>query len=691
MKVALCLCLWGMAVVAKAQPELQKKAAVMWRIIEKKHYQPPACNDAFSERVFDGILAEIDRYKIYFTAQDMADLLPYRQRIDDEIQLKSWGMATALEKQLASKYKLADSMLNGILAKPLNLNTADQFAFGDNEPLPKNAAEHAQRLARYAKWLVMNALLEPYDEDSTLPAKATILQNEATARKKVLERHRKRMARMAAEAGSLTNMVSNLYLKAIAEAVDPHTAYLPPDEKADFDEQLNSEQSLFGFSMGETDDGKFKIASLVPGSSAWNSGDVHEDDELVDIKTAGGETITIDAEHTEAMQRLFADKGQTQISLTLRGADGKLKTVPLQKTVVRNQENVVKGFVLAGAKNIGYIQLPSFYTTWSGPVEGTSCADDVAQEIVKLKAEKMDGLILDLRYNGGGSLGEALDLAGIFIDAGPMCLVRHNDMKALVYKDQNRGTIYDGPLAIMINGQSASASELVAGTLQDYNRAVVVGSSSFGKATAQNVFPLDTLAREGEEETAVSKQYGYVKTTVGKLYRVNGTTAQLNGVVPQIALPDAFEALDDYTERSMKYALPSDTVMKTVYYTPLSPLPLGAVAAASAQRVQQSAFYEQLRQQLATTKAQRLQKTVPLQYDAYQLWHRKNLELPESAPPATSSLFKVSPSAFDKKAMQADAFWETMNQYVVEDLGSDAYIEETYRILLDLINQPKLK
>ncbi|TAD85564.1 MAG: hypothetical protein EAY75_11075 [Bacteroidetes bacterium] len=689
MKIALCLCLLGMAVVATAQPELQKKAAIMWRVIEKNHYQPPACNDEFSGRVFDAIIEKIDPWKFYLTAEEMAVLQPFRQSIDDEIRLKSWSFLAQLEKKIQQKYKFVDSTLATILGKPMNFSGPDKFGFGNTEPLPKNTLEQTLRITRYAKWLVLNAMLEPYDNDSSLPAKAVVLKREAEARQKVLANHQKRIARRTRLGSNLAAQLGELYLKAIAEAADPHTEYFPPQEKADFDEQLNSEKALFGFSMGETDEGKFKITGITPGSSAWNSGDVHQDDELLEIKTTDGTTIAASAEQTDKLNKLFENEKLEQVTLTLRGTDGKVKSVPLQKTVVQNEENLVQGFVLEGEKRIGYIQLPSFYTTWSGPTKGTSCADDVAQEIVKLKAEKLDGLILDLRYNGGGSMGEAIDLAGIFIDAGPMCLLRHADMKPLVYKDQNRGTIYDGPLAIMINSQSASASELVAGTLQDYNRAVVVGSSSFGKATAQNVFPVDTTAQPKQEETALSKQYGYVKTTVGKLYRITGATAQLSGVVPQIALPDAFEAMDGYSERSMKYALPSDTVMKTIYYTPLSPLSVAAVQAASKQRVQQSAFYKTVQQQVNQAKQQQLLKTVPLQYESYQIWHRSSLSDDDTATQAPTAIFKASAPTFYKKTMQGNAYWTTTTQYVINDLETDAYIEETYQVLKDLITNIK--
>ena len=259
----------------------------------------------------------------------------------------------------------------------------------------------------------------------------------------------------------------------------------------------------------------------------------------------------------------------TRLVLKFRKKDGTTRIVLLRKEKIENEENIVKGFVLKGEKKIGYILLPAFYTEWENE-SGSSCANDVAKEIVKLKKENIDGLILDVRYNGGGSLGEAMEMIGIFVDEGPLMGQKQKAEKVIYLKDPNRGTIYNGPMALMVNGQSASASEILAASLQDYNRALIVGSNTYGKATMQQMMLLDTMTNR---PTQIGNAKDIVKITTGKLYRLSGETAQMNGVSPDIVLPDAFDGLD-YREKFSSFALPADKVAKNAYYKPLAALPV---------------------------------------------------------------------------------------------------------------------
>jgi carboxyl-terminal processing protease len=429
-----------------------------------------------------------------------------------------------------------------------------------------------------------------------------------------------------------------------------------------------------------------KIGGLVPGGSAWKSGNIHNDDKLVQIKPEGEEAIDVKNATSEDVAKILQSKSNKAIQVTVRSADATVKTINLQRQLQRNDENIVKGFVLNGPKKIGYISLPSFYyeTSTNG---SSSCANDVAKEIVKLKKENIEGLVLDLRYNGGGSMVEAVELSGIFIDAGPVLLVRDKDKKTVVIKDPNRGTIYDGPMAIMINGQSASASELVAGTLQDYKRAIIIGSNSFGKATMQAVLPMDSTNTSADAPSQQTKEFGYVKTTEGKLFRITGKTAQLNGVTPDVPLPDAFEAMD-YTERSMPFALPSDTVMKQVYYTPLPPMAIATAAQKSAKRVSENPFFTNMDKIVAELKAMHKETKIPLKWEAYiSMMKQENLAeglIKEKTD--TKKAFKIINTSFDDKVMNLDSYQKEMNDYVIADLTGDEYIEEAYQVMIDLIN-----
>ena len=309
------------------------------------------------------------------------------------------------------------------------------------------------------------------------------------------------------------------------------------------------------------------IDNLEPGSPAFRSGKLNKGDKFISVQWEGKEVIDVSDISIGEFGRLLDESNHTMALFTVKKADGTLVKISLQTEEANNEDgDKVKSFILKGAKTIGYIYLPVFYEDWDTNNQGLNgCANDVGREILKLKKENIDGLILDLRNNGGGSAEEATELAGIFIDAGPIQQEKGRDGKVYTLKDVNRGTIYDGPLVILVNGYSASASEIVAGALQDYTRAVFVGSNTYGKATAQIVFPMDTTVTP---ETLPDKQTeDYLKITISKLYRINGTTAQFTGVHPDVVLPDLLDAYIS-KEADDPAALRPTTIEPNKYYTP---------------------------------------------------------------------------------------------------------------------------
>ncbi|MES2774661.1 MAG: carboxy terminal-processing peptidase [Bacteroidota bacterium] len=673
------------------QTPLQKQAIILKRVIEKNHYSPRPVNDSFSAQVFDRMIKKLDPYKLYFTAQDIAALGIYRNKIDDELIGKGWGFTDAFAKLYKARLLRSDSIRNRLLDKPFTFAAQEFFSYADNQQPPQDDAEHQLRISRYTKWQVLSKLIDDSVDDSIPLAKENLLKEEPAVRKKLKERSAKKMAGFTKEKEAFNTAIATLYLQTIASNFDPHTEYFPADEKEEFEEQLSSQSMEYGFDLEEDEDGDIKIGGLVPGGAAWKSGNVHNDDILLQIKPEGESAINVKDASTEEISALLAKHSSKKIEVTVKSADGTVKTIALQKEQQRNEDNIVHGIVLKGTKKIGYISLPSFYTDW-GEEKGSSCANDVAKEIVKLKKENIDGLIFDLRYNGGGSLQEAVELAGIFIDIGPMSLVRGSDAKTFIYKDPNRGTIYDGPMVVMINGQSASASELLAGTLQDYKRAVVVGSNSFGKATMQSILPLDSTLKLDATYNPKNapKDLGFVKLTLGKLFRVTCKTAQLNGVVPDVYLQDAFEAME-YTERSLPFALPSDTVMKTVVYTPLKATPTAQLQLQSSQRTGGDVFFTDLKKMIVLLKQIRQENKVPLQWEAYTKWI-KSFDIhdePVKTAAGKNKVFTIENSGFDNAMMKLDDYQKELNEYVLEDLADDPYIEEAFHVMMDMIDLKK--
>jgi carboxyl-terminal processing protease len=482
----------------------------------------------------------------------------------------------------------------------------------------------------------------------------------ALAKSKKDPKKQRRIARILQHPDGLRQHVFTTFLDVLANSFDPHTEYMPPIEKRDFEASLDTKGYHFGFALEENDEGQVEISRVMPGSPAWKSGHLNAGDIVLKLGWEGQQPIDVPATERSELAEIFNDGGDRKLAMTVRKADGTEKTAVLARELITNEENTIRGYILKGTRKIGYIYLPDFYTGYEG--RNASSANDVAKEIVKLRKENIDGLILDLRYNGGGSLQEALDMAGIFVDAGPLCLVREKSGKISSIKDMNRGTIYDGPLAILINGQSASASELLGAVLQDYNRAVVVGSRSFGKGTFQQILPLDTTGK-----LSTSAIPGFVKVTTGKYYRVRGTSVQKTGLVPDIVLPDIFDGLS-YKESAYDNALASDSVPKNQYYQPLSAIPISALSEKSGKRV---SSHEQF-------------KAVQKHVDA--LKSGKELDPSSDMPSLAKPQYAVTSNAFDETVTRSSDYYAAINRSWIERISTDIYIEEACHVLEDLIS-----
>jgi carboxyl-terminal processing protease len=669
----------------------QETAIILKRQIERLHFSPKAVNDSFSSEMFTKILKELDPRQNIFTADDYTVLFNFRYKLDDELNGAGWKFLDVLSDLYKQRLKRADSLAESILQKPLDLSTDDKITFLKNNDF-QFASSPAELRTRWTKWFKFQTLNSVYDlqemDSAKTPLKTLLAKHESTIRDKMRKRTKKNIQTILSPA-VYDNYLKETYYNALATTFDPHTMFFSAQDKENFQSGLSTENFSFGFDIDETKEGKIVVAGLIPGGPAWRTGEIHVDDELLQLQWEGKQAVDISAISFDEADELLKESNHGTITLKMKKTNGAIYSIALQKEKIETQENVVKGYVLSGEKKIGYISLPDFYTNWEDE-NGSGCANDLAKEIVRLKRENIEGLILDIRFNGGGSLGEALELAGIFIDEGPLTGTKEKNGKLVFLKDPNRGTIYDGPLIVLINGQSASASELVAAVLQDYNRAVIAGSPSYGKATMQQVFPVDTLLKN----PAAHSENGYVKITGGKLYRVTGQTAQLNGVIPDIHLPDAFDALQ-YGERFTPDILPSDTVKRNAYYKPLSPLPVAQLSGLSNQRVNNNKNFQQLKEAIRIEKQLRssTERVIPLKLELFEKWADANNSsaiLFGEKENTSSKVFTAQNHKDEVQQVLRDNYAKTINEIILKNIQQDIYIEEAYQITIDLIKmQPK--
>jgi carboxyl-terminal processing protease len=693
----LLLCHFTISLSAQSSDSKATDAFLITRMVEKFHVQPRPLDRVMSAAIYDRMLQTLDGERIFFTQADIAQLAPYRSKLDDEIRSRGTGFLQLLTGLYQQRLIQVDAMIDQIAAKPFTFPTTESIPIAEDSSYPADLQALRTKLYKMMKLSVATRLATVIVEADTAGAKPRDLKAdkqlidslEPKLRKKAVVSTKRIIKRLLQSPTGIGNMIGIIYCQALAECYDPHTTYFSPDEKANFESELGNKPLSYGLTLGEDEDGHATIDHLLPGGPAFQSGGLSEGDKIVAVRWDGKEPIDVSDAGSAELYRILSAEGGNKLVLGGKKADGTIKQVSLTKQKVsalpeEEADDKVSGFLLKGTKTIGYISLPAFYEDWEDSKGVNGCANDVAKEIIKLKKEGIGGLILDLRYNGGGSVQEAVALAGLFIDAGPVGQVKAKDDKVYTLKDVVRGTVWDGPLLVLVNGNSASASEIVAGTLQDYNRALIVGSPTYGKATAQVVLPMDTtvdIATLNPKTEAAS----YIKVTISKLYRVTGATAQFSGVIPDVALPDPPEA-DIHREADEAFALPPTPIEPNKYYRALPPLSVAAEKSIATQSMSTNTFFKQVTG--FTRPAKAAWRSYSLNVNDI-VREKKAAEAPGTAAPDTAeqknTIYTVSNPAYEKQRLQADKELTEMNEERKKDVLYDPYLMVAYQLAIGMI------
>jgi carboxyl-terminal processing protease len=437
----------------------------------------------------------------------------------------------------------------------------------------------------------------------------------------------------------------------------------------------------------EDENGKILVQQLQPGSTAYKSGAINPGDQMIAIQEPGQPVISTVGSSLSNVDSLMQTIKSEKLILTVKKPDGTTRQVTLLKErflTEEDEEDLVQGYVLNGTKKIGYISIPDFYFDWENTAVGLNgCANDVAKEIIKLKKENIQGLIIDIRFNGGGSLQEAIELTGIFIDGGPVAQYKQKEGKLAILKDVNSGSIFTGPVLVMVNGYSASASELFSAALQDYNRALIVGTPTYGKATGQIVLPLDTTITTETENTR--KTDVYLKITTSALYRVTGKTAQQQGVEPDILLPDLLQSIAE-REKDEVTAFRLNSIEPNKYYKPLPAVAKDNLQQTAKTYVDSSLYFKKLGEFEAWFKSMEQSAGFPLTLnDVLAFKQKQNVYTGyfESYTPASE--FKVENHQLRKQRLLASAVLTESDNEVKAFISSDPYIQICYKLIEQMI------
>jgi carboxyl-terminal processing protease len=482
----------------------------------------------------------------------------------------------------------------------------------------------------------------------------------------------------------------NMFVETIVQTMDPHTDYFPPVEKRYFDEQMSGRFFGIGASLKE-EDGNIKITTLVTGSPAWKSGKVGINDVILKVAEGNAEPVDLTGYSVEDAIKLIRGSKGTEVRLTLKKPDGTTHVVSLiREEIVQDELTFARSAIVNSPKGkIGYIYLPEFYADFDNP-KGARCSIDVAKEVMKLKAEKVDGIVLDLRNNGGGSLSDVVQMAGLFVEQGPIVQVRSRDEKPQVYPDRDKSVLWDGPFAVMVNELSASASEIFAAAIQDYHRGVIIGSSStYGKGTVQRPIGLDKAM--GLDPT--NSELGTIKLTLQKFYRINGGSTQLRGVSSDIVLPDIYPDIYEFAkirERDNPDALPWDEIQKADYTPWKYAYDVNYIKGLSDQRLRNDTALNEI-QSDAEWLSKTEDKVFSLNIRKYQEEEKeikakvKQIEDLSKLPASTQlNVLSLPEDAhkYDEDKNKADRF-----QAWLKEKRSDLWLGETVNVLDDMIAQ----
>lgn len=661
-------------------------------LLQEIHYSPKQIDDKFSKEVFGKYLADVDVEKNVLMQPDIEALRKYETRIDDEILGKtSIQFVPAVEDLYKKRLAETETIYKEILTKPFDFNK-DEYVNQDYDKIdwPRNEAERKDAWRKRLKYLALERYSDLLDQQEAAKAKpGYVAKTNADLEKEAREKTLKVMDRFYERLNKKVNDDDrfNMFVQTIVQCMDPHTDYFPPVEKRYFDEQMSGHFFGIGASLRD-EDGNIKITSLITGSPAWKSGQVSTGDIITKVAQGSAEPVDITAFLVEDAVKLIRGTKGTEVKLTLKKADGSVKVVSLiRDEIVQDEATFARSAIVNSDKGkIGYIFLPEFYADFDNP-KGNQSSTDVAREVIKLKEQKVDGIVIDLRNNGGGSLRDVVEMVGLFVDQGPVVQVRDRDGKPQILPDHERSVLYDGPLAVMVNELSASASEIFAAAIQDYHRGVIIGSTStYGKGTVQRPIGLDKTLGFMD----ANSELGTIKLTLQKFYRISGGSTQLRGVYSDIVLPDAYEYFK-IREKDNPDALPWDEIHKAAYTPWKYAYDLNVIKGMSNDRLKSDSAFSQIQRD-----AEWLNKESEKVYSLNLQKYREDQKQIKMTNKQIETLSKL-PKEMDVQALPEDAHKYDDDkdkadrfQQWLKSLRTDIWIGESVNVVDDMVSQKSL-
>jgi carboxyl-terminal processing protease len=652
------------------------------------HYSPKDINDKFSKEVFKKYVGIVDQDKDIFLQSDITDLKIYETKIDDEILGGPVNFVPAASALFQKRLPEAEKICKDILSQPFDFTKEETFiADPEKRDFPTSDAERKNVWRERLKYMVLERYVADMEAQEKNKAKAgTINKSNEELEKAAREKVSKVWDRIFDNYKiKLTESeLFNKYVNTITQTMDPHTDYFPPLEKRSFDEEMSGKFYGIGASL-IPDDNNIKVNTIITGSPAYKSGEIAVGDIVLKVGQGEEEPVDLTGYFVQDAVKIIRGKKGTEVRLTLKKADGSIKIVKIIRDEIVQDETFARSSIVSNGKSkIGYIFLREFYADFDDP-KGRRCADDVAKEITRLKDEKVDGIILDLRDNGGGSLYDVVKMVGLFVDEGPVVQVRDRDGKPSVLRDRDKNVLYDGPLAVMVNEFSASASEIFAAAIQDYKRGLIIGSTTtYGKGTVQRNIGLDKT----QGFMTSNSDLGTIKLTLQKFYRINGGSTQLKGVASDIVLPDFYEHYK-LREKDDPDALPWDEIQKADYTPWKYSFDAANIRASSQARVNLNPAFNLIKTNTEWLAEKENAKVYTLNIEKYKE-EKKKINATNKQLESLNKLPKeltVSALVADTARFANDKDKDDRFKSWLKGLRNDLYLDETVNIMNDMVNQ----
>lgn len=664
-------------------------------VLEEGHYSPKKIDDNFSKEVLYKYLADIDPDKYIFYQKDIDGFKKYENKIDDEIHgtspLESFYAISSL---YTTRLNEVSQQYLKFLSVPFTFTANDSIEMdGSKRHYPLSDKEREAYSKLRIKYMVLSRYNDLLDErEKNSGKKDFVVKPDSVLEREARQKVGKQMTRYFStlKAHNTPEDLFSEFVNAITGIMDPHTNYFAPVEKRSFDELISGTFYGIGAQLKE-EDGKIKVASLITGGPAWKSGNIKINDEVIKIAQGKGEPVDVTGYAvTDAVKLIRGAAKNSEVKLTIKKVDGTIHVVSIIRDKINLEETFAKSAIINNEHKIGYIYLPEFYANFEDP-NGRRCATDVAKEIEKLKEQHVEGIIMDLRNNGGGSLNDVVDMAGLFIEEGPICQVKGRDERTMILRDRDKNILYTGPLAVMVDELSASASEIFAAAIQDYKRGVIIGSTStYGKGTVQRTISLDPES-DNPLFSKTKEGLGDIKLTFRKFYRINGGATQLRGVVPDIVIPDRLETYKPLREIDNPNALKWDEISKADYKLWNYGYDLEEVVKNANEQLKSNTPFTTIRNDVDWLK-HNVDKSYSLNIKKFRTQQKELRDIYKQMDDVSKLPVKLNVMNVpqDLEGIKLDSDRIDRNKQFIKRIGDDIYIEESVKVVNTMIGQGAL-